>query len=156
VALELLGGLGIEVEIAGNGHEAVGMVRSKPYAAVLMDVQMPEMDGLEATRRIRQEPAFRSLPIIAMTANAMKSDVDACLAAGLNDFVSKPIERGALVEALRRWLPAGKESATATPGPSQPAPAPGKESDSSLPVLRGIDLAGAVRRLDLPFETLRP
>jgi PAS domain S-box-containing protein len=151
VALELLGRLGIELEIAANGSEAVEMVRSKPYAAVLMDMQMPEMDGLEATRRIRQELAFRDLPIIAMTANAMKTDVEACLGAGMNDFVSKPIERAALAQTLRRWLPPREPGAA--PGPPRLADEAGP---STVPVLMGIDVAGAVRRLGIPFENLRP
>jgi CheY-like chemotaxis protein/HPt (histidine-containing phosphotransfer) domain-containing protein len=158
VALEMLGRLGIELEIASNGREAVEMVRQKPYAAVLMDMQMPEMDGLEATRQIRQESAFRDLPIIAMTANAMKSDVEACLSAGMNDFLSKPIERAALVRSLRRWLPAsGKRMDTlssVTPAASQAGLS--ETGLAAVPVLEGIDVAGAVRRLGIPFERLRP
>jgi len=164
VALELLGGLGVELEIAANGREAVEMVQSKPYAAILMDMQMPVMDGLEATRRIRQMPALRDLPIIAMTANAMKSDVQACLSAGMNDFVSKPIERGSLVQSLRRWLPP-RGSAAATAGndisrPPKSVPAPNltaqERSQTPLPELEGIDVAETVRRLAIPFERLRP
>ena len=98
--------LGIELEIAVNGREAVEMARGRAgtYAAILMDMQMPEMDGLEATRRIRAFLAGRRLPIIAMTANAMKSDLDACLAAGMNDYVTKPIDREVLFRTLRKWI----------------------------------------------------
>jgi two-component system sensor histidine kinase/response regulator len=164
VALELLGGLGVELEIAANGREAVEMAQSKPYAAILMDMQMPVMDGLEATRRIRQMPALRDLPIIAMTANAMKTDVQACLSAGMNDFVSKPIERGSLVQSLRRWLPPRDPAAATadgdTGGLSKSAATPNLSADGSsqtpIPVLEGIDLAETVRRLAIPFERLRP
>jgi two-component system sensor histidine kinase/response regulator len=156
VALELLGRLGIELEVAANGCEAVEMVQRKRYAAVLMDMQMPEMDGLEATRRIRQDPAFRNLPIIAMTANAMKTDVDACLAAGMNDFVSKPIDRVALARSLRRWLPGvagGAGSSGPTPPSTGTSPPP---AAARPPVLEGIDLDGTVRRLGISLESLRP
>jgi two-component system sensor histidine kinase/response regulator len=151
VALELLSRLGIELEIAANGREAVDMVRDKAYAAVLMDMQMPEMDGLEATRRIRQELHLGNLPIIAMTANAMKTDVEACLSAGMNDFLSKPIEQGALVRSLRRWLPTSPRAGSA------PVPAEGIDHTPSIaPVVPGVDLAGAVRRLGMSFDNLRP
>jgi CheY-like chemotaxis protein len=105
VAEEILSRLGIDLEIAGNGRVALDMVRAAPdkYDAVLMDMQMPEMDGLAATRALRKERYAR--PIIAMTANAMKADLDACVAAGMNDHIIKPIERRALVQTLRRWLP---------------------------------------------------
>ena len=95
VASELLSRLGIELDIANNGREAVEMVRAEParYVAILMDMQMPEMDGLAATRALRADPHFRDLPIIAMTANAMKTELDACLVAGMNDHVIKPIDR---------------------------------------------------------------
>jgi two-component system sensor histidine kinase/response regulator len=153
VALELLGRLGIELDIAANGEEAVAMVRTRPYAAVLMDMQMPEMDGLEATRRLRQDPAFQKLPIIAMTANAMKADMEACLAAGMNDFLAKPIEMASLMRCLRRWLP---QPGAETNGGQPTGPGAADEDTPSLPVLPGIDLAGAVRRLGIPFERLRP
>ena len=120
VASELLSRLGIELEIANNGREALDMVKAAPdrYAAVLMDVQMPEMDGLAATRAIRDIPMPRRLPILAMTANAMKADLDACLAAGMDDHVTKPIERKSLLQTLRRWLPARTPSSEdVTPGP---------------------------------------
>jgi two-component system sensor histidine kinase/response regulator len=162
VALEMLGRLGIELEIATNGREAVEMAQKKPYAAILMDMQMPEVDGLEATRRIRQTPKLRDLPIIAMTANAMKSDMDACLAAGMNDFVPKPIEHVALVQSLRRWLPARAKGDTVKKNlSSSQQDAETKNAGSyanaspDIPVLPGIDMAGAIRRLGLSFEKLR-
>jgi HPt (histidine-containing phosphotransfer) domain-containing protein len=112
---------------------------------------MPEVDGLEATRQIRTDQANAGLPVIAMTANAMKSDVDACLKAGMNDFLSKPIDRLQLVRTLRRWLTRVAGDKSAAPEPPRPA-----DGDGSLPQLQGIDIAGTVRRLGLPFEKLRP
>jgi len=159
VATELLARLGIELDIAGNGRAAVEMARQHRgrYAAILMDMQMPEMDGLEATRALRADPEFRDLPIIAMTANAMKHDLDACLAAGMNDHVTKPIDRRALLETLRRWLPRRATAAAATTPATVPAGLPdaGSGEAASLPVLEGIDVEGAVRRLGLPFDVLR-
>jgi two-component system sensor histidine kinase/response regulator len=164
VAQELLTRLGIELDIAENGREALEKVQGQRYAAVLMDVQMPEMDGLEATRQIRQIERFADLPIIAMTANAMKSDVDLCLAAGMNDFVSKPIDRVNLVRSLRRWLRRpDKDEGGRMKDEGKPA-APGSTFNrhpSSLraeaaPTLPGIDVDATVRRLGLSFATLRP
>jgi two-component system sensor histidine kinase/response regulator len=110
---------------------------------------MPEMDGLAATRALRDMPALQHLPIIAMTANAMKSDLDACLAAGMNDHVTKPIDRKALLQTLRRWLPArAKPSATVRPVAAV-------DRDASLPSLEGIDVAGSLERLGLDFESFR-
>jgi two-component system sensor histidine kinase/response regulator len=170
VASEILGRLGIELDIANNGREAVDMARSGRgrYAAVLMDVQMPEMDGLEATRTLRGDAAFDGLPILAMTANAMKADVDACFAAGMNDFITKPIERKALIQTLRRWLPVRQrasaampssvpspsKSPSAPPEPQVPSPDPRMQSGDGL-TLDGIDVAGSLERLGLDFETFR-
>jgi PAS domain S-box-containing protein len=151
VANELLTRLGIELEIANNGREAVEMITAAPgrYAAVLMDVQMPEMDGLAATRALRGLPTAANLPIIAMTANAMKADLDACLAAGMNDHVTKPIERKALLQTLRRWLPARAKSSEDT------SSSPMVQGRSDVPALDGIDVAGSLARLGLEFETFR-
>ncbi len=106
VAKVLLKKMGITVEVADNGKVALGMAQADPgkYQIILMDMQMPEMDGLEATRQIRSLPACKTIPIIAMTANAMKSDLDACLEAGMNDWVVKPIDKQKLLETLRKAL----------------------------------------------------
>ncbi len=164
VATELLSRLGIELDIAGNGREAIEMARANQgrYAAILMDMQMPEMDGLEATRALRADPAFRDIPIVAMTANAMKQDLDACLEAGMNDHITKPIDRAALVQTLRRWLPQTKAAisagtaAAADQARSEPEPKPvDVEASAEVPVLEGIEVAATLRRLGLPFESLR-
>jgi CheY-like chemotaxis protein len=158
VATELLSRLGIELDIANNGREAVAMAQANPrgYACVLMDMQMPDMDGLSATRALRAEAAFRDLPIIAMTANAMKADLDACLAAGMNDYVTKPIDRAVLAATLRKWLP---ESARARAGGTRAAePGPGgaaAPAAAALPVLEGVNVRGALARLGIGFDALQ-
>jgi len=104
VAGELLRMVGIEVDVADTGAAAVEMVQRKPYDLVLMDVQMPEMDGMDATRAIRKLPGMDRLPIVAMTANAFAEDREACLAAGMNDHIGKPVSPNELYRALGRWL----------------------------------------------------
>jgi CheY-like chemotaxis protein len=97
---------GAKVEIARNGREALERVRAKPEVdLVLMDVMMPEMDGLEATRRIRALPEHAGLPIIALTAKAMSDDRDQCLHAGANDYIAKPLDVDKLLSLVRVWMP---------------------------------------------------
>jgi len=103
VALRLLDRLGYSADVAGNGLEALDALRRQPYDLVLMDMQMPEMDGLQATRRIRADfPAKRQPRIVAMTANAMKGDRERCIDAGMDDYISKPVKWESLVEAIGR------------------------------------------------------
>jgi CheY-like chemotaxis protein len=96
---------GVEVRIARNGREAIEALEREPVDAVLMDLMMPEMDGLEATRRIRARPEWRKLPIIALTAKAMADDRARCLEAGATDYLPKPIDVPMLLSLLRVWLP---------------------------------------------------
>jgi CheY-like chemotaxis protein/HPt (histidine-containing phosphotransfer) domain-containing protein len=108
IGLNMLQRLGLDVELANNGREAVAATETTPFDAVLMDCQMPEMDGFEATRAIRQREKLakngRSTPIIALTANAMKGDREACLQAGMNDYLAKPLSINTLMTTLKRWL----------------------------------------------------
>ena len=105
LAMALLSRLGYTVDLAENGAAAVAAAAARPYAVILMDMQMPEMDGLEATRRIRaQTGTNQSTYIIALTANAMQSDKDACSAAGMNDFLSKPFNRESLAQCIAKGL----------------------------------------------------
>jgi CheY-like chemotaxis protein len=105
LAMTLLTRLGYEVDLVVNGFEALDAVKKHPYDAVLMDIQMPQMDGLEATQAIRAlGGSFASLPIIALTANAMQSDREAALACGMTDFIAKPFVRGDLTACLNRWV----------------------------------------------------
>lgn len=107
VALSMLRKLGYTVDLAMNGKEALALLRDKPYNLVLMDCQMPEMDGYEAARRIRKGEVGAdnsNIPIIAMTAHAMKEDREKCFKAGMNDYISKPYSMNILSEALGRWL----------------------------------------------------
>jgi signal transduction histidine kinase/FixJ family two-component response regulator len=108
VARGMLGSLGHSVAVANDGIEALDMLKSSSYDLIMMDMQMPRMNGLDATTAIRaQGGVFEKIPIIAMTANAFHSDRSLCLAAGMNDFVAKPIELGELAAAIRRVLPVG-------------------------------------------------
>jgi CheY-like chemotaxis protein len=141
VALSFLERLGYRADVVANGMEVLASLHRQPYDVVLMDVQMPEMDGLEATRRIRQlspsELAAEAQPhIIAMTANALKEDYHVCLAAGMDDYLSKPVQVDDLVGALRKCLPrrplrgrsrhakAAQEHAQVAEPPSLETPAP--------------------------------
>ncbi|HEK1684473.1 TPA: response regulator [Pseudomonas putida] len=105
----MLRSLGFEVSVALDGTQAVEMAGQQSFAAILMDCRLPQMDGYEATRRIRQHGA--QLPIIALTANALQGDRERCLAAGMNDYLSKPFKRTDLQRILQRWLP-GRTAAT--------------------------------------------
>jgi CheY-like chemotaxis protein len=108
----LLDSTGIKIDNAENGIEALAKVKEAPdkYDLILMDVQMPKMDGLEATRRIRGLPSQRckEIPIIAMTANVFKDDVEKCIEAGMNDHMGKPLDMDEMFEKLRKYLKAGK------------------------------------------------
>jgi CheY-like chemotaxis protein/HPt (histidine-containing phosphotransfer) domain-containing protein len=110
------------VDTANNGIEALAAIAAKDYDLILMDVAMPEMDGLEATRRIRAMPGPKgSVPIIAISAHALESDRQRCLAAGMDDYVTKPIDRAGLIAAVTRWLGDGKTRAGATAREAGPA-----------------------------------
>ncbi len=109
VVLAILTKRGFHVEVAGNGLEAISALQKGQYDLVLMDVQMPYMDGIEATRKIREELHLTTLPIIAMTAHAMTGDRERCIQAGMNDYASKPVNPSTLVHTIMRYLDAGSE-----------------------------------------------
>ncbi len=109
VAKELLETTGLTVELANHGAEALNMVKNRRYDLILMDMHMPIMDGLEATRLVRQLPNCQTLPIIAMTANAFQEDRQECLNAGMNDFLAKPVDPDMLFAMLSRWLPDNRD-----------------------------------------------
>ena len=107
---EMLKGTGIRIDTAVNGRVAVEMAQLGDYQLIFMDMQMPEMDGLEATRRIRRIGGYEEIPIVAMTANAFREDRDACFAAGMSDHVPKPVDPEVLFGVLARWLSGGQKA----------------------------------------------
>jgi signal transduction histidine kinase/CheY-like chemotaxis protein/HPt (histidine-containing phosphotransfer) domain-containing protein len=122
VAARTLENLGYRVDVAANGLEAIAALERLPYAAVLMDCQMPEMDGYDATAAIRaREGADRHTPIIAMTAGASREDEARCFEAGMDDYVSKPVSRAALQRALQRWVPDAGDDRSSADGPLEPS-----------------------------------
>gem|GEM_PF-2020866 len=141
VAIELLRDAGFRVDLAENGAIALRMVQEKEYDLVLMDMQMPVMDGLTATREIRKLPRCEALPILAMTANAMADDRERCLEAGMNDHVAKPVEPDELWKALLKWV-------KARPTDAEDAPAAERAlSDGEIPSgIDGLDTETGLRR----------
>jgi len=123
IAIELLEGAGATVKVANNGREAVEILSNGPqpplFDLVLMDLQLPEMDGYQATAKLRSDARFATLPIIAMTAHATMEERQRCLAAGMNDHVSKPIDPGNLFEAVGRFCTASPARQSST-SPSEP------------------------------------
>ncbi|MHC1745481.1 MAG: transporter substrate-binding domain-containing protein [Syntrophobacteraceae bacterium] len=137
LARELLEAAGGVVSVAENGREAIERLREEHFDAVLMDIQMPVMDGLEATLAIRREERFRDLPIIAMTAHAMEIDRVKSLEAGMNDHVTKPIDPDALLRTIARWIPERVEARAELASPHEKRELP----DVKLPdELEGVDL----------------
>lgn len=142
VALAFLRDAGVRVDVACDGREAVESVAGERYDLVLMDIQMPVLDGLAATRAIRADPRLRDLPIVAMTAHALPGDRERSVVAGMNDHLTKPLDPHALLQTLARWIPSGSRPADiAVPSCSPVA----EDADTSLPPLDGIDVATGLR-----------
>ena len=151
VAKEILEGAGLNIELAINGQEAVNAVKENNYDAVLMDVQMPVMDGYTATREIRKDKHFKDLPIIAMTAHAMAGDEDKSLEAGMNGHVAKPIDPDQLFATLQKWIKPSEKRAQVK---KAEIPVERPESDKTVPKeeelpedLPGFDLSDGLKRL---------
>lgn len=140
VAMSLLQKMGVKADAVTNGVEALAALDLAHYDIVLMDVEMPEMDGFQATAAVRERERAgdRRIPIIAMTAHAMLEDRQRCLAAGMDDYVSKPIDRRLIEEALLRWAPRQEARSTGQPAQEEPGLAPGSvraEADPRFPDL---------------------
>lgn len=141
VANEILVYAGMVVDFAVNGYEAIKAVRARKYDLVLMDIQMPEMDGYQATRSIREDEIFNNLPILAMTAHALADDREKCLTAGMNDYITKPIDPDELYDKLLQWIPPGRREA--------PPELPGIEDrdDIHIPDIKDFDIEGGLRKV---------
>jgi len=145
VGAELLGEAGLVVDVAGNGQQALDMLAQASYDAVLMDMQMPVMDGLTATRLLRQNPAWAQLPVLAMTANAMSTDRELCLQAGMNSHIAKPIDPEDLFAQLLRWI--APRAAAAPPATATAAPPDAPALSEALYRIDGLDAAAGLRRV---------
>jgi two-component system sensor histidine kinase/response regulator len=155
VAEGLLSGMGLRITSAENGRIALEKLRESAFDLVLMDLQMPEMNGLDATRLIRRQKQHQQLPILAMTANVFEEDRKQCLAVGMNDFVAKPIDPENLFQALDRWLPEStyrEEPAQSENGTDPVETSPPSEQEAhikaSLAGLPGLDLNTGLRNLN--------
>ncbi|MCT6720099.1 response regulator [Acidovorax sp. K2F] len=158
VAGELLRQLGFAVDVAGDGAMAVERAREHHYDLILMDIQMPHLDGLEATRQIRTLPGHAQTPIVAMTANAFAEDRAAALAAGMNDHLPKPVDPAQLARVLARLLPHAVDADGAAPTPSVAAPPPTLVNETrvraQLQGVAGFQLEQGLRSLGNNFAAL--
>jgi PAS domain S-box-containing protein len=149
VAREILEGMGLNVSVANDGREAVNAVQEGTYDVVLMDVQMPVMDGYEATQAIRDDPRFKGLPIIAMTAHAMAGDREKSIEAGMNDHVSKPIDPQVLFQTLQKYVDRAKLERRTEEGTARAEEVKTTTPDDTvgLPELDGINVEAGLQRL---------
>ena len=146
VAIELLEDAGFAVDLAENGQIALDRVKTADYDLVLMDMQMPVMDGVSATIAIRQHPQCQNLPIVAMTANVMSGDRQRCLEAGMNDHVGKPIEPEELWKTLLKWIPL-KENPSPPSSATTPRPTPVSSVEAAIPTIPQLDTQEGLRRV---------
>ena len=150
IAVELLRGAGALVTVANDGREAVeralASLDGEPYDLILMDLQMPRMDGYQATRRLRADSRFRALPIIAMTAHALVEERQHCLDAGMNDHIAKPIEPEVMFRILLRWI--GRKARGPEAGSRPPATTAASTTGEEIapPVVAGLDTVNGLRR----------
>ncbi len=146
VAREMLESYGIEVTIAVNGEEALAVLHDNNFDGVLMDMQMPVMDGLSTAREIRKNPGFAGMPIIALTANVMISEQNEILAAGMNDHIGKPIDPDHLVATLAKWIHPARNNGSSSSAEFVPKTASDSAAEA-LPNLPGVKVAASVRRI---------
>ncbi len=152
VAVEILNQAGLKVTTAINGKEAIKKIKKFDFDIVLMDVQMPEVDGLEATRIIRRELKLTDLPIVAMTAHAMKGDRQKCFDAGMDDYVSKPIDRKKLYATIRRCLVAYGKEIQPRHNPSTPMPSEPKQENEFSEFLPALNVKEGMNRLGVDLQ----
>ncbi|GAB2859936.1 hypothetical protein GCM10027277_30590 [Pseudoduganella ginsengisoli] len=146
VAQQILGDAGIRVDVASNGAMALAKIGVNDYDGVLMDCQMPVMDGYDATRKLRENPRYADLPVIAMTANAMVGDKEKCLDAGMNDFIAKPIDVAQLFATLARWVKVKNPQQVVAEAPPQ---------EDTLPMIPGLKMDAALQRVGGNVKLMR-
>lgn len=145
IATQILNNVGLQVVIANNGQECIDLLEKEThFQAIFMDIQMPVMDGLEATKRLRADPRFKNIPIIAMTAHALNGDREKGLQAGMNDYLTKPIDQKALKKAIVRWI--NPDLNTFSPAPED-IQAVKPETSYDFSPLSGIDIKSGLDRL---------
>ncbi|OPY75713.1 MAG: Virulence sensor protein BvgS precursor [Syntrophorhabdus sp. PtaU1.Bin058] len=151
IASELLTGAGFTVDVADNGLKSIGMLDQRRYDMVLMDMQMPVMDGATATREIRKDERFRDLPIVAMTANVMEADIRKCLEAGMNDHIGKPIDPDDLFAKLLKWIKPREaqplQELSGSPAKGAVNAASGDTPQGDLPDIPGLDTGLGLKRM---------
>lgn len=147
VAREMLQSYGFQVHLAADGQEAVDKVAEQPFAIVLMDIQMPVMDGYQAAEHIRQRFSYQQLPILAMTANAMAGDAEKARAAGMQGHIPKPVDEQQLVQLIRQWAVTGPYDTVSEPGLAEPQPT-SEQAAFRYPQIKGVNFNAAMERLN--------